>query len=391
MRISYLLTGFGRSGGSFVLYRFMDELVLRGHDVFVITPKSALRWRLGQSQELMVRESPPGVLRGLVLKMPALRRILRGLHARVHPPAGVEMITRGLLAHWVASDVTVSTMFWTAFAGWALCDRTAAFYHMQGYEELFFADAGRRAIARGSYSLPLRLIANSSWLGEQIRRRFGRPSDLLTPGVDTEVFKPQGDIDAMYDGKGERLNVLTCYSSAPLKGWDDAVEAMRIVAKEVGRERLNWMIFGGTPPRVPGLNVVHCGRAYGSELASLYAQSHVVFMPSWFESFPLPPIEAMACGRAVVVTQHGVEDYARDGVNARIVPPRNVDLMARAIVGLLLNRGEAVRLAKAGVKTATEHTWSAATDRLERLLSEGAAAATIHQFSDVARLAQGRQ
>lgn len=112
-------------------------------------------------------------------------------------------------------------------------------------------------------------------------------------------------------------------------------------------------------------------------------------MSSWYESFPLPPIESMACGTATATTQYGTEDYAEDLSNALVVPPRRPELMADAIIRLLENRELALRLANAGVETALQLSWPAATDRLETVLGRALATWSPTRLASLTPISKG--
>ena len=71
-------------------------------------------------------------------------------------------------------------------------------------------------------------------------------------------------------------------------------------------------------------------------LARLLSRARVHVDASDFQGFGRTGLEAMACGAVSVLTDvGGVQDYARDGENALLVPPSNPDATARAILRLL--------------------------------------------------------
>jgi glycosyltransferase involved in cell wall biosynthesis len=276
-------------------------------------------------------------------------------------------MTQRLVRHWVPADITVATAWDTAFAGYALSDRSVTFYHMQHWEELFFQDELHRKLARLTYYLPLKLIANSTWLQREIRQRRGRDSLLLLPGVDTKTFRPRLRLEEKYASPG-KIRVLCYYSPRDFKGWPDAVAAMEEVFVHLGSERLEWVVYGGLPVLAPEIPVTFVGPVFGEQLGELYSASHIVFMPSWYESFPLPPIEAMASGTATVVTGTGTEDYAVDGVNALVRSARQPHVLAQAIIALARDPAQAHRLAQQGLATAERFNWNKAGDCLEDIL-----------------------
>jgi glycosyltransferase involved in cell wall biosynthesis len=92
-------------------------------------------------------------------------------------------------------------------------------------------------------------------------------------------------------------------------------------------------------------------------LAELYSEADLIFVPSWFESFPLQPIEAMACGTAVVTTKIGTEDYARDNDTAIVIEPRNSNSLAFAIINLINDVDLRNRISRAGLRESQKFTW----------------------------------
>jgi len=369
MRISYLLSGWGRTGGSMVLYKFMDKLCERGHTVHAITPDGRARWRNGFSSEIMRSFSKRPSLWARAKKRIRETSVGKQLLQWKEKPPLVQLsgMSEALLRNWVEADITIATYCATAYAGWALCEKTVPLYHMQAWEESFFADEFRRSMARLTYRLPLGLIANSTWLQQTVRERVGRESWLLLPGVDTRLFRPRGNLREKFSAP-RRVRIVSYYSPHTFKGWPDGLEAMKKVFAQVGPERLEWLVYGGTPRARVDLPVQFVGTVFGEALAALYSSAHIVFMSSWFESFPLPPIEAMASGAAVVVTGVGTEDYALDGVNALVTPARQPERLASAILDLIADPAKAHRLAVEG-RCAAEHlTWDRAADNLESIV-----------------------
>jgi glycosyltransferase involved in cell wall biosynthesis len=77
------------------------------------------------------------------------------------------------------------------------------------------------------------------------------------------------------------------------------------------------------------------------ELARNYAQAQVAVVPSLYEGFSLPAIEAMACGVALVATTGGAlpEVVGTDGVTGLLVAPDDPGELAVGI-GRLLDDGD---------------------------------------------------
>lgn len=72
------------------------------------------------------------------------------------------------------------------------------------------------------------------------------------------------------------------------------------------------------------------------EVFDLYAQADVYCLPSLYEGFPVATLEAMAVGLPVVTTRvSGNPEAVDDGVEGRVVEPKDADGLARALIDLL--------------------------------------------------------
>lgn len=106
-------------------------------------------------------------------------------------------------------------------------------------------------------------------------------------------------------------------------------------------------------------------------LARLYGSCDIFVSSSWWEGFGLPPLEAMACGAPVVTTDsQGVREFARDGENCLVVPPRDPEAIAVAIARLIDDQELAQRLRANGPKTAALFGWDEAVDRFDAAITE---------------------
>ena len=87
-----------------------------------------------------------------------------------------------------------------------------------------------------------------------------------------------------------------------------------------------------------------------TDIAELFAAAHLVVLPSDYgEGLPRVLLEAAACGRAVVTTDHpGCRDAIEPGVTGLLVPPRNATALADAIEALARDPGRRRAMGSAG-------------------------------------------
>src|SRR5262249_59898073 len=91
---------------------------------------------------------------------------------------------------------------------------------------------------------------------------------------------------------------------------------------------------------------------------------------SGHEGSPPPPMEAMACRCAVVTTNVGTEDYLVPGETALVVPPRDAEAIADAVLTLLDDRRRLQAVAEGGHRHIRTFTWERAVLGFERALED---------------------
>jgi glycosyltransferase involved in cell wall biosynthesis len=103
-----------------------------------------------------------------------------------------------------------------------------------------------------------------------------------------------------------------------------------------------------------------------TNLVELYAQAEVAVVPSLYEGFSLPAVEAMACAVPVVATTGGAlpEVIGRDGETGLLVPPGDSLALAVAIERALDDAALRQRMGSSGRERVLElFSWERAAER----------------------------
>jgi glycosyltransferase involved in cell wall biosynthesis len=143
------------------------------------------------------------------------------------------------------------------------------------------------------------------------------------------------------------------------KGVLDLVKAAGIVHQKIPHFRLQ---LAG-PEREPGILAqvkAEIGKGslgdcieilpsvWGEAKLDIFRSASVFLLPSYYENFPLVVLEAAAAGQAIISTPVGATpEFFEDQVSALFVPPRHPEALAEAILRLLEQPEERLRLGKA--------------------------------------------
>ncbi len=389
MKINIVMGGIGRdhgTAGHAIIFGYANGLSDRGHDVSILPTVPAYTPRWFPLRVPIVQPAAPSLLSAATRAArryggfrlgrggrTAAKEALSDVTARFAPWSALPYrLANGIERLSVSippADVTIATAAATALPT-QLFGTGAKAYLMQHYETYFVTETDPRwqhvyeQQTELSYKLPLNRIANSSWLAEHVRERHGGHVDLCINAFEHERFFPDGRrtdgplVIASYSGRGARW-----------KGFADAAEAVRMIRARLGDVR--WRVFGEDaelPPDNPVAPYEPLGVVDSAAIRRLFSEAHIALCPAWYESFPMYPMEAMACDCAVVTTANGVEDYARDGQNSLVVAPRDPQAMADAVVRLREDpalRGRLVAQARIDIQS---FTWDRSLDCMETLL-----------------------
>jgi glycosyltransferase involved in cell wall biosynthesis len=307
------------------------------------------KWVLGQTDQIVPRKDPLQVLSPLnfyelvaskigflpelfAFSFRAFRRIADELRAgqRFDLVHDVQCLGYGLLGLQAMGLPVVTTVHHPLTV-----DRRASFLRdetlLQAIGTMKFYPIGMQSfVARR-----LDAVFTSSEIGRrQIVQDFGvRPERLhnLRNGLDTELFSPDLVVE-------KRSDEILCVgrSSDPNKGIRTLITALSKLPAHVrlvlvdddapDNKVRRWAREVGVEDRVE-----LTGRVDSAALIGLYRRAALVVVPSRYEGFGLPAVEAMACGTPVVATRAGALAEVVEFTEGGLLTPRRPSQRASSV------------------------------------------------------------
>jgi len=186
---------------------------------------------------------------------------------------------------------------------------------------------------------------------------------VVPVGVDQQQFRPMPHVKRVPG----RL-MTTASADVPLKGLTYLIEALAKVRTE--REDAHLVVIGrprhksAVPAQIERLGlqgaIEFVSGVSDERIVELYAEAEIAVVPSLYEGFSLPAIEAMACGVPLVTTTGGAlpEVVGRNGESAMTVPPGDPGALAQQLVEVLNDAELCARLGEGGRRRVLDRfTW----------------------------------
>ncbi|MFH1485429.1 MAG: glycosyltransferase [Chloroflexota bacterium] len=244
----------------------------------------------------------------------------------------------------------------------------------------------RAVIASADYVVAPSLSERSQLLRlyEAVPQRI----EVVPCGVDTQQFRPTDKVSARGElGFCEAQLILFVGRIEPLKGIDLLLKAVGSLTDTCN---LRVILIGGdyhssaeierlrqiAEEQGIGQKVDFLGAIEHEKLPLYYNAANVCVVPSYYESFGMAALEALACGTPVIASRvGGLDDIVQDGQTGYLIPWHCPEPFAERLELLLGNERLQQVLGKAGHAFAQSFAWPAITDRIvslyERALSHG--------------------
>ena len=258
---------------------------------------------------------------------------------------------------------------------------------LEGRDDLFLRRYVPRTLRRAG-----RVVVISECVKNELHGAYGVPLEkiaVIHPAVDHDVFRSdlpaeaRTAVRAKYGLDGGYLFSLGTLE--PRKNFPRLIEAYALLPDEIrvkhplviagGRGWKNREIFEMVHRRGVEHQVKYLGYVPDADRAPLLREASLFVLPSLYEGFGMPVLEAMACGTPVVTTPGGaLPEVGGDAV--LYVDPLDQEGIGRGILSILARPELRERLSAAGMIRAAAFQWAAGARALanvfEKVMSESA-------------------
>lgn len=305
-----------------------------------------------------------------------LRR--RGLNAKI--------LSKGRKPLWMDTDVPVITVsdfsrenipaadihiatYWTTVLPVVRANRAKKIFHFcQGYEGSISYFQDILPDIEEAYSQPIPKILIAPYLKPILSRKFPGNYYIVPQAIDHSIFFPEPK-----DSPSRPFRIaIVGHFIVDLKGIREALEALSLLRQQGKDFRV--MRASTFPIESEEKELGMTDEFYESlpagEMGTFYRKADLLIHPSHSEEgFPLPPLEAMACGTPVIHSDIPSFDEVPRSAAIRF-PAGNREEIASAGLEVMDSGSKWKELRLEGLKAAAEFNFERAAERLVTILKE---------------------
>jgi len=194
------------------------------------------------------------------------------------------------------------------------------------------------------------ILSNATWEKEWLKENMNLDSKLLIGGVNAEMFHP-----VEVKKNPNEIRILCSGDSRERKGTKTILKAIEISKKEEQKIVLDIYHGKGIPQE---------------KMAEKYSSADIFVEGSWNAGWNNPVVEAMACKVPVICTDiGGVKDFAFNEKTALLVPQKEPEALASAILRLIKDENLREKLRENAHQHVRQFDWDKSAERLEEILS----------------------
>ncbi|MDR3001829.1 MAG: glycosyltransferase family 4 protein [Fibromonadaceae bacterium] len=342
MKINFLLPCFGTRplGGFRIVYQYANKFADKGHEVSIIYASGR------ESKFLFLARR---VITFFVKDAFSLHKSIRKSY--------VFKLNNNTIPD---ADITFATACTTAVALNSCSEsKGERIYLIQGYETWSMPQDKLNETWRYKDMKKIVISKYLKDIGEQL-------------GVFDTIYIPNSincDLFRLAKGTNNRkYNIAMMYSEWEVKGSKYGLQAIEIMKKKYPDLRVMFFGIKSRDKKIPKW-IDYVKKPSQDFLTNdIYNNSSIYLCSSISEGWGLPPMEAMACGAAVVTTQNGgISDFCIDGENALICEIKNPEQMARNMERIYLNADLHTSLVRNGLEKIKEFSLDRSFELLESL------------------------
>jgi len=202
------------------------------------------------------------------------------------------------------------------------------------------------------------ITSTSHIMAKETQKYTQKDIQVIPFGVDLGVFRPK-EVESLFD-KGD-IVIGTIKALEKTYGVEYLIRAFKIIVEKYPSLPLKLLIVGGgslegylrklTKELGIESRTIFTGRIPFDEVPKYHNMITIFVALSESESFGVAVVEAMACGKPVVVSNvGGLPEIVENNVTGFVVPPRDVKEAAKAIEKLVLDDKLRTQMGKAGMR-----------------------------------------
>lgn len=367
---SDMLTDHLPNGAGWIVYNYLRGLAERGHTLHVAVPRVELRGTLPAGMYLHPLPMRPGAL-GRLAYIRDVRRLAKRLSASLRFDIAQQFtpVDTGLSLAMLGTGIPLVLGPYSGH--WA----QEAFGPPQPERWLpKLKHAVRDGLAWFQQQQARALVITCPAAIERIASRRARQSrvHVVSHGIDSRAYVERDELP-------NKPSILFLANLEYWKGIFTLLDAFDRVADAIDDSTLEIWGDGAETPAVqrriqqsPFRDRIHCrGRAPRDQVAQIMRAHSVYCMPSYGEPFGMTLLEAMACGVPVVTTDAGGPPYIVQQAGARIVPMRNVERLADALIEILSDQALQKTMGACNRRRVEqEFDWSRSLNRMESVYAQ---------------------
>ena len=225
------------------------------------------------------------------------------------------------------------------------------------------------------------IIVASQYMKETVMQDYGVEPQKITVihlGVDENFFK-KSDPNLFMNAFNLSNKHLLLFVGAIkyVKGLDFLLNALRTV-----NEECTLVLAGPKTPLLYALErefhdlfsakrVKYVGTLGKEMLLSAYASAEIFVLPSRHEGFGLVALEAMAAGKAIIISDRvRVSEIIKDGKDGFIVTFGDIETLTLRIEELLAGDKKRIKMGEYAKEKAKEYTWNRIAEKYLRVYKE---------------------